>query len=88
MQGGVRQICRRGGRFCLVLAAAALMGAGGYWFYQQEKRAIKRQKCAELQTIAGLKSDQIAAWRQERLSNVSLLSHVPVQRELDNRRFF
>ena len=74
MLGGARQIYRGWAQVCFFVAAAALVSAGGCWFYQQENRAIKRQKYAELHAIAGLKADQIAAWRQERLWDVSLHS--------------
>ncbi len=74
MLGGARQIPVGWVATCLFAVIAVVAGGAGYWFYQQETETIKRQKCAELQAIGDLKSDQIVAWRQERLWDVTLHS--------------
>jgi PAS domain S-box-containing protein len=53
---------------CLILLASA----GGYWLNTREAAAIRESRYNELKAIAGLKSDQILKWRQERLSDARL----------------
>ena len=48
---------------------ALLVGAVGYTIYQGESRQIHATRLAELRLIGDLKTDQILAWRDERLGD-------------------
>ncbi len=47
---------------------------GGYGFYRQETRAIRKEKYGDLKAIAGLKAGQILQWRRERLTDARMNS--------------
>jgi hypothetical protein len=65
-----------------VLAAIALSTlfalAGGAWFYNAQELHLREVSDDELQTIARLKVDQIAAFRAERLADAAVISASPV----------
>lgn len=49
---------------------------GGAWFYRFQEKSIWQRTEKDLQAIAGLKADQIAAWRKDQLADaVSLQLH-------------
>ncbi len=66
-------------RWLLSASAAALLilVAGGTWFYHSQSRQYHQMATAELMSIARLKSNQIAAWRSERLGDANILSESP-----------
>ncbi len=45
---------------------------GGYWFIHVREEATKREHYEHLATIARLKTDQLRAWRQERLADARM----------------
>jgi PAS domain S-box-containing protein len=45
---------------------------GGYWFIYGREEATKREHYEHLETIARLKTDQLLAWRQERLADARM----------------
>jgi hypothetical protein len=45
------------------------LGLTGYYFFDSQKEAVKREKHNELTAIAALKVQQIVGWRQERLAD-------------------
>jgi two-component system cell cycle sensor histidine kinase/response regulator CckA len=51
-----------------VFIAGALL-LGGLWFHQREIVAMRAERYADLDAIAGLKTGQLVAWRQERLAD-------------------
>ncbi|WP_319588964.1 PAS domain S-box protein [uncultured Desulfobulbus sp.] len=56
---------------CLVIAAIT---AGGYGLYKQQEQTILREHGENLHAIAQLKTNQILAWRQERLADARMHS--------------
>jgi PAS domain S-box-containing protein len=60
-------------KVALVLSMLALV-AGGAWFYRVQKQAMLYEAEENLNTIARLKANQIAAWRFERLGDANVLS--------------
>ncbi len=60
----------------LVLATGVLL-AGGYWFFSAQNKFLHKEAEKELETIASLKVDQIAAWRAERLADADVLMESP-----------
>ncbi len=65
----------------IFILLAALLSATGYGIYRHEKTAIKEEKYNDLKAIAELKTDQIIAWRRERLSDIRLHSSSRLFRE-------
>jgi len=61
----------------LFIAIAAVLIAGGIWFYTSESSDIRSRKNAELHAISVLKIDQIVQWREERLGDALLFSSSP-----------
>jgi hypothetical protein len=55
--------------FCVMSISLA---GGGYWYYRHETNAIRSGKYNELKAIAGLKVEQIVAWRNERMGDASI----------------
>ena len=50
-----------------MLAFAVLILGGGAWLYERETARSRAGKLREIESIATLKVDQVAYWRQERL---------------------
>ena len=50
---------------------------GSAWFYRTQEEHLRRRAETELQGIAHLKADQIAAWRHERLADAYVLMESP-----------
>ncbi|MDD4136813.1 MAG: PAS domain S-box protein [Methanoregula sp.] len=63
----------RGIAIILVVLILAIIAAGAL-FYQSQERQIKDSVTTELSSIALLKTEQIAAWRGERLGDAAVLS--------------
>ncbi len=61
--------------FLFIFAAVA---AGGYLFYTFQRDRIRVEKQEDLESIAGLKSQQITRWLQERTSDATVLSKSPL----------
>lgn len=57
----------------LFLLLILLIGTGGYLYYGNQKKHIKKEKESELLAIADLKVNQIASWRKERLGDAEVL---------------
>ena len=64
----------------LTLVLAVLMALGGYGVNRHEVAAIRADKAQDLASIGRLKVEAIQAWREERLADVSELSHSPLFR--------
>jgi len=60
----------------LALILLALLAVGG-WFYHEQQQQFRQDVEEELQAIAQLKVDQIAAWRAERLGDAATLIENP-----------
>jgi PAS domain S-box-containing protein len=60
-----------------ILLIIAILAAGAI-FYQSQEQQIREQVTGQLTTIALLKTDQIAAWRNERLGDGAVLSKNPL----------
>ena len=58
------------------LVAAGVL-TGGFWFYHTQERLAKQEAEEDLQAIAHLKADQIAAWLDERSGDASVLMKSP-----------
>ncbi|MBN1424065.1 GAF domain-containing protein [Candidatus Fermentibacteria bacterium] len=59
----------------VVLPLALLVFAvGGLWFYRAQDQAMRRKVEEELATIAGLKAEQIVAWRRDQLEDAGLIA--------------
>jgi PAS domain S-box-containing protein len=54
------------------LVFLALLGWGA-WFYQAQRQELRRDAEMQLEAVARLKADQIAAWREERLDDAAVL---------------
>jgi len=63
----------RGTALVLVVLILVIIAAGAL-FYQSQERQIKDSVVTDLSTIALLKTEQIAAWRGERLGDAEVLS--------------
>jgi PAS domain S-box-containing protein len=64
---------------CLMLL---LLMLGGYWFLDTRQKENRRHHYEQLETIARLKTNQLLAWRQERLSDVRLDSSGYIRTQL------
>lgn len=64
----------------MALVIAALVVGGG-WFYAAQRQAVRQEVEADLLTIAGLKVEQIASWRMERLGDAAVLMEDPFSAE-------
>ncbi len=64
----------------MTLAIAALVVGGG-WFYTAQRQAVRQEVEVDLLTIAGLKVEQISAWRTERLGDAAVLMEDPFSAE-------
>ena len=47
----------------------------GYFYYENQKNIIRKEKYRELKTIANLKVEQISNWRRERLGDARVIDH-------------
>lgn len=65
----------------LCLIAIVIILAGGYWYYEYEKRIILNEKYNELKTIARLKIAQIENWRNDRMNDILSVSEDPYIRK-------
>ena len=63
----------------MVAAGLAIVAVvtGGAWLYRTQEEYLCRQAETELRSIAHLKADEIAAWRQERLADGFVLMESP-----------
>jgi len=66
-------------RWVIAALAAALLAllAGGTWFYRWQTQHDQRMASEKLLSTARLKSNQIAAWRSERLGDAHMLKESP-----------
>ena len=66
-------------RWLAVASGLAIVAVvtGGAWFYRTQEEHLRHRAETELQGIAHLKTDEIAAWRQERLANAYVLMESP-----------
>ncbi|MCG2721634.1 MAG: cache domain-containing protein, partial [Thermodesulfovibrionales bacterium] len=74
--------------FIFLLLAAGIAAAGSL-YYRGESQQIQREVEERLSTVADLKVNQIADWRQERIGDATLLMHnrflaEGIQRILEN----
>ncbi|HSG23693.1 MAG TPA: hypothetical protein VLA64_12135, partial [Azonexus sp.] len=60
-----------------VLLIFAILGSGGYAFYQTENKSQLRQVSEQLHSISELKSRQIQEWRRERITDGQVLAENP-----------
>jgi hypothetical protein len=51
----------------------ALLG-GGYWYYREEAKEIRREEYQTIAAIGELKAGQIEQWRKERLANADRMA--------------
>jgi hypothetical protein len=58
-------------------AVALLFAAGGWWWLSAEYRRNRAAKIEELAAIAGMKTGQIVAWREQHISNLRVTSSSP-----------
>ncbi|MEW6579261.1 MAG: PAS domain S-box protein [Chloroflexota bacterium] len=58
----------------LVLALLVIL-AGGGWLYRAQEQHLREDAEKDLEAIAELKANQIAAWRAERLADAAVLGH-------------
>lgn len=58
----------------LVILVSMFMLLVGHFYFKQQKEETKKEKYNELRAIAQLKSNQLAQWHQERLSEVNFFS--------------
>ncbi len=65
-----------------VVSALVVTLIGGIWLYLEQERTLRAQAETELETIAELKSAEIARWRSERLADAHRLAAAPGAREL------
>jgi PAS domain S-box-containing protein len=67
------------GRLRLILAAvlSLVFLAAGIIFYRNETKQIRQDNYRDLRTVAAFKVRQIQQWRQERLTDVTLISRSP-----------
>ena len=56
----------------MFLALAAAIGFAGYHFYSAQRRVIELEVRRQLTEVADLKSNQVAAWRLERVGDASV----------------
>jgi PAS domain S-box-containing protein len=63
----------------LAVLAALGLALGGYWFVQRGILASQDEHYEHLETIARLKTDQLLAWREERLADARMHSSGQVQ---------
>ena len=61
-----------------LLFAAAVIAAGGVYFYADQRERIRRDKYEDLAAIAGLKSREISNWLRERMGDAEVLSKSPL----------
>jgi hypothetical protein len=63
------------------------MGAAGFVYYQNLKQDIRQNKQDELSAIAGLKLEQLSAWRRERMSDANFIFTQPeIAEQVDRLR--
>ncbi len=58
--------------FVVLLTLAAAIAFAAYHFYTAQKRVIELEVREQLTDVAGLKSNQVAAWRLERMGDASV----------------
>jgi PAS domain S-box-containing protein len=63
------------------------MGAAGFVYYHNLKQDIRQNKQDELSAIAGLKLEQLSAWRRERMSDANFIFTQPeIAEQVDRLR--
>jgi len=60
----------------LVLSVAVILGAGA-WFYRNHEHTMQLEVARNLEAVALLKVNQIAAWRAERLAGAAVIAESP-----------
>ena len=66
----------------VVVSLLLITLAGGIWLYRGQEHTLRARAESELRTIAELKSDEIARWREERLEDARRLATAPGARGL------
>jgi PAS domain S-box-containing protein len=61
----------------IFLILATCIGVSGYFYYENQKEHIKRERQNELTAIENLKVNQIVNWRKERLGDAAIFSESP-----------
>jgi PAS domain S-box-containing protein len=61
----------------VLLAVAAAIAGAGWWWFAAEYRRGRADKAEELAAIADMKIEQIAAWREQHITNMNLISASP-----------
>ncbi|MFH1026152.1 MAG: PAS domain S-box protein, partial [Nitrospirota bacterium] len=74
----------------IALVISIFLIAGGFLYYQNEKKTIREEKYDELHAIAELKKGQITQWIKERKAHAAVISESPffihgIEEWLDNR---
>ena len=64
-----------------VVAAALLSGTAGYAIYQAQSSQVRSAQLRELRLVGDLKTDQILAWRRERLGDTAVGAAVAFARD-------
>jgi PAS domain S-box-containing protein len=59
----------------IFLLLSVTIWVGGYLYYQDQKKEIKKDKLEDIAAIADLKVSQIVNWRQERLGDAKNIFH-------------
>ena len=68
--------------FAALFGVVALaLSAAGYWEYENEAGAVRRERYSELKVVADLKTGQLVAWRQERISDARMTASAPILRK-------
>ncbi|MCF6290227.1 MAG: PAS domain S-box protein [Desulfobacterales bacterium] len=67
--------------FILVAVLATGFIAGGYWYARQQVQLVRNSKYQELKSIAQLKINQIATWRNESIFGIQVYATNPLFRE-------
>ncbi|MFO8022308.1 MAG: hypothetical protein R6U65_07575, partial [Perlabentimonas sp.] len=58
----------------IAIIISSLIATGGTILYKQEQKTIRTEKYNELKAIAELKTNQLAQWKKERLSEATFFS--------------
>lgn len=60
-----------------LVLALVFVTAGGIWYYRAQEQRLRDRAEEELQAIAQLKVEQLAAWRAERIADAAVLRDSP-----------
>lgn len=64
------------------LAVFAILASAGWWYYEDQRGKIIRERQEEIIAIAEAKEDRIARWREERLLDARILFNNPFTRRV------